>query len=151
MRISDWSSDVCSSDLQHAGRYIPSPRRTVPRQIPPRPARAEPEGPGQSSDAGRRDRIPQAETGGGGVAGPYGSAAPGHHRRTGPDDRARSVLSMQAILVAEGLCFPEGPVVLPDRSLLVLGIPHGQVTRIAPARTQPVVARAGGGTTGESG
>src|SRR3546814_12510380 len=93
MRISDWSSDVCSSDLQHAGRYIPSPRRTVPRQIPPRPARAEPEGPGQSSDAGRRDRIPQAETGGGGVAGPYGSAAPGHHRRTGPEEHARYVVT----------------------------------------------------------
>src|SRR3546814_11735105 len=89
-------------DRQHAGRYIPSPRRTVPRQIPPRPARAEPEGPGQSSDAGRRDRIPQAETGGGGVAGPNGSAAPGTHRRTGPDDGARTLLQTEAILVAEG-------------------------------------------------
>src|SRR3546814_19765894 len=123
---------------------MPSPRRTVPRHIPPRPARAEPEGPGQSSDAGRRDRIPQAKTGGGGVAGPYGSAAPGHHRRTGPDDRARSVLTMEAILVAEGLGFPEGPVVLPDGSLLVVEIRHGQVTRVAPDGKRQVVSRVGG-------
>src|SRR3546814_2611757 len=55
---------------------------------------------------------------------------------------------MEAILVAEGLGFPEGPVVLPDGSLLVVEIRHGQVTRIAPDGTKQVVARVGGGPNG---
>src|SRR3546814_15487831 len=38
MRISDWSSDVCSSDLRRLPRQIggslPDPREIVPRQLP---------------------------------------------------------------------------------------------------------------------
>src|SRR3546814_5079159 len=32
MRISDWSSDVCSSDLQHIGRLAAGDRRTLRRR-----------------------------------------------------------------------------------------------------------------------
>src|SRR3546814_17113281 len=48
MRISDWSSDVCSSDLASPSRSERSPRR-----VPPRRHRQEPLQDGQaSSDAG---------------------------------------------------------------------------------------------------
>ncbi|HCB34657.1 MAG TPA: gluconolaconase [Acidimicrobiaceae bacterium] len=51
--------------------------------------------------------------------------------------------------VAEGLEFPEGPVVLPDGSVVVVEIKRGTVTRIDPADGRAtVVARPGGGPNG---
>lgn len=50
-------------------------------------------------------------------------------------------------LVAEGLDFPEGPVVLGDGSLLVTEVGRGTLTRIADGRTE-VVAVPGGGPNG---
>ncbi len=50
--------------------------------------------------------------------------------------------------IASGLRFPEGPVVLPDGSVLVVEIAAGQLTRIAPDGRKDVVARPGGGPNG---
>ena len=52
-------------------------------------------------------------------------------------------------ILAEGLEFPEGPVVAPDGSLLVVEIRRGTLTRIDPRTgTTSVVARPGGGPNG---
>ncbi len=51
-------------------------------------------------------------------------------------------------IVATGLGFPEGPVALPDGSVLVVEIEQGCLTRIAPDGTRRVVARTGGGPNG---
>src|SRR3546814_18328789 len=45
MRISDWSSDVCSSDLLTAG--VPPPTPAVAFQAPLRPLRSPPRAPGR--------------------------------------------------------------------------------------------------------
>lgn len=50
--------------------------------------------------------------------------------------------------LARGLAFPEGPVCLPDGSVLVVEIRRGTLTRVAPDGTQTVVARLGGGPNG---
>jgi len=50
--------------------------------------------------------------------------------------------------LASGLLFPEGPVALPDGSLLVVEIKGGQLTRIAPDGRKHVVAQLGGGPNG---
>src|SRR5262245_32285224 len=50
--------------------------------------------------------------------------------------------------VATGLRFPEGPVVLPDGSLLVVEIAAGALTRIARDGRKTEVARPGGGPNG---
>lgn len=50
-------------------------------------------------------------------------------------------------LLAEDLAFPEGPVVLPDGSLVVCEIARGRVTRIAGGRSF-AVAETGGGPNG---
>jgi gluconolactonase len=50
--------------------------------------------------------------------------------------------------VARGLAFPEGPVCLPDGSVLVVEIRRGTLTRVAPDGAQTVVARTGGGPNG---
>lgn len=51
-------------------------------------------------------------------------------------------------VVATGLRFPEGPVALPDGSVVVVEIAAGRVTRIAPDRRKDVVAEPGGGPNG---
>ncbi|MBA4308059.1 MAG: gluconolaconase [Sphingopyxis sp.] len=51
-------------------------------------------------------------------------------------------------LVADGLRFPEGPVVLPDGSVILVEIASGQITRIAPDGSKSVVAKTGGGPNG---
>ncbi|WP_037492181.1 SMP-30/gluconolactonase/LRE family protein, partial [Sphingobium indicum] len=51
-------------------------------------------------------------------------------------------------VVAEGLKFPEGPVWLPDGSVVVVEIAAGQLTRIWPDGRQTVVATPGGGPNG---
>lgn len=51
-------------------------------------------------------------------------------------------------MLTTGLAFPEGPVALPDGSLLVVEIAGGRLTRVMPDGTQTVVAETGGGPTG---
>ena len=51
-------------------------------------------------------------------------------------------------LVADDLQFPEGPVALPDGSLLVVEIRRGTLTRIAPNGAKEIVAELGGGPNG---
>lgn len=51
-------------------------------------------------------------------------------------------------VIAEGLRFPEGPVALPDGSLLVVEIAAGRLTRITPEGKREVVAQLGGGPNG---
>jgi gluconolactonase len=50
--------------------------------------------------------------------------------------------------IASGLRFPEGPVAMPDGSVLVVEIERGTLTRIAPDGTKVVVASPGGGPNG---
>jgi gluconolactonase len=51
-------------------------------------------------------------------------------------------------VLATGLRFPEGPVVLPDGSLLVVEIAAGNLTRVGTDGTVDVVAHLGGGPNG---
>src|SRR5262245_2158226 len=50
--------------------------------------------------------------------------------------------------VATGLRFPEGPVALPDGSVLVVEIAAARLTRIAPDGTKTTVAQHTGGPNG---
>jgi gluconolactonase len=50
--------------------------------------------------------------------------------------------------VARGLLFPEGPVAMPDGTVLVSEIARGTVTRVLPDGTSRIVARPGGGPNG---
>lgn len=51
-------------------------------------------------------------------------------------------------IVATGLSFPEGPIVMQDGSVIVVEIATGAVTRIAPDGQKTTVARPGGGPNG---
>jgi hypothetical protein len=51
-------------------------------------------------------------------------------------------------VIAEGLRFPEGPIAMPDGSLLVVEIAAGCLSRITPAGAREVVAQLGGGPNG---
>jgi gluconolactonase len=51
-------------------------------------------------------------------------------------------------IVAEGLAFPEGPVAMPDGSVILTEIATGQITRIWPDGRKDLVARPGGGPNG---
>jgi gluconolactonase len=53
-----------------------------------------------------------------------------------------------ARIVTDGLRFPEGPVALPDGSVVVVEINAGRVTRVQPDGTKDVVAETGGGPNG---
>ncbi|MEY2566425.1 MAG: gluconolactonase [Actinomycetota bacterium] len=53
-----------------------------------------------------------------------------------------------ARIVTDGLRFPEGPVVLPDGSVIVVEINAGRVSRVTPDGTITVVAETGGGPNG---
>jgi gluconolactonase len=55
---------------------------------------------------------------------------------------------MQIREITSGLGFPEGPVALPDGSILVTEIRHGRLTRVAPDGRKTVVAETGGGPNG---
>lgn len=50
--------------------------------------------------------------------------------------------------VTTGLRFPEGPVALPDGSVVLVEIERGTITRVAPDGTTSVVAEPGGGPNG---
>ena len=51
-------------------------------------------------------------------------------------------------LVADGLRFPEGPVVMPDGSIILVEIASGILTRIRPDGSKQTVAEPGGGPNG---
>jgi len=50
--------------------------------------------------------------------------------------------------IATGLRFPEGPMAMPDGSVIVVEIARGTITRVAPDGTMSVVAEVGGGPNG---
>ena len=50
--------------------------------------------------------------------------------------------------VAEGLRFPEGPVAMPDGSIVLVEIAAGRITRVHPDGTKTTVAEPGGGPNG---
>ncbi len=50
--------------------------------------------------------------------------------------------------ITRGLEFPEGPIAMPDGSVLVVEIQRGTLTRISPDGTKKVVAECGGGPNG---
>ncbi|WP_010164058.1 SMP-30/gluconolactonase/LRE family protein [Sphingomonas sp. PAMC 26617] len=52
------------------------------------------------------------------------------------------------IPVAQGLRFPEGPVALPDGSVVLVEIAAGRISRVAPDGTVSTVAEPGGGPNG---
>lgn len=51
-------------------------------------------------------------------------------------------------LVTDGLRFPEGPVAMPDGSIVLVEIAAGQITRVFPDGRKEVVAKPGGGPNG---
>ncbi|MEQ8502363.1 MAG: SMP-30/gluconolactonase/LRE family protein [Sneathiellaceae bacterium] len=51
-------------------------------------------------------------------------------------------------VVAEGLRFPEGPIAMPDGSVLLVEIARGTLSRVAPDGRVAVVAETGGGPNG---
>lgn len=51
-------------------------------------------------------------------------------------------------LVADGLRFPEGPVAMPDGSIILVEIEPGRITRVAPDGRKETVAEPGGGPNG---
>jgi len=55
---------------------------------------------------------------------------------------------MDLEIVAEGLRFPEGPVAMPDGSVIVVEIAAGRVTRVRPDGSTETVAEPGGGPNG---
>ena len=50
--------------------------------------------------------------------------------------------------VADGLRFPEGPVAMPDGSIVLVEIEAGRITRVHPDGTKTTVAQPGGGPNG---
>ncbi|MGL4314393.1 MAG: SMP-30/gluconolactonase/LRE family protein, partial [Sphingomonas sp.] len=51
-------------------------------------------------------------------------------------------------IVAEGLRFPEGPVAMPDGSVILVEIAAGRITRVHPDGRKETVAEPGGGPNG---
>src|SRR2546425_1106775 len=51
-------------------------------------------------------------------------------------------------VVTDGLHFPEGPVAMPDGSVVVVEIQSGDLTRVHPDGTKDLVAHCGGGPNG---
>ena len=51
-------------------------------------------------------------------------------------------------IVAEGLRFPEGPVAMPDGSVVLVEIAAGRITRLWPDGRRQIVAEPGGGPNG---
>jgi gluconolactonase len=57
-------------------------------------------------------------------------------------------LKLQGEVMATGLQFPEGPIAMPDGSVLVVEIAAGRLTRVYPNGELKVVAEVGGGPNG---
>lgn len=55
---------------------------------------------------------------------------------------------MNLEIIAEGLLFPEGPVILPDGDVLVVEVGRGTLTRVSADGATAVVAETGGGPNG---
>ena len=51
-------------------------------------------------------------------------------------------------ILADGLRFPEGPIWLPDGSVVLVEIAAGQITKVAADGRKTVIARPGGGPNG---
>lgn len=51
-------------------------------------------------------------------------------------------------LIADGLKFPEGPIAMPDGSILLVEIARGTLTRVTPDGKKEIVAEPGGGPNG---
>lgn len=58
------------------------------------------------------------------------------------------MLKLQGAVVASGLGFPEGPVALPDGSVLLVEIAAGRLTRVLPSGEVKALAQVGGGPNG---
>jgi gluconolactonase len=56
--------------------------------------------------------------------------------------------TLQGQVMASGLRFPEGPIAMPDGSVLVVEIAGGCLTRVSPSGEKTVVAELGGGPNG---
>jgi gluconolactonase len=50
--------------------------------------------------------------------------------------------------ITTGLRFPEGPIAMPDGSVIVVEIERGTLTRVMPDGTQKIIAHTGGGPNG---
>ena len=50
--------------------------------------------------------------------------------------------------IASGLRFPEGPISLPDGSVVVVEIESGDLSRVTPDGTKSLVGHCGGGPNG---
>ena len=50
--------------------------------------------------------------------------------------------------IAEGLRFPEGPIAMPDGSVILVEIEAGRLTRVQPSGAKEIVAEPGGGPNG---
>lgn len=57
-------------------------------------------------------------------------------------------LPMKHDVVATGLKFPEGPIAMPDGSVIVVEIARGTLSRVQPDGTVEVIAETGGGPNG---
>ena len=71
--------------------------------------------------------------------------------RTPPNRRGRSdmtTIELPLTTIASGLCFPEGPIALPDGSVLLVEIERGTLTRVGVDGAVDVVADCGGGPNG---
>lgn len=64
------------------------------------------------------------------------------------DLRPMDLTGVELETVAEGLRFPEGPVAMPDGSVLVVEIDRGTLSRVEADGTVSVVAECGGGPNG---
>mgnify|MGYP005661520879 FL=1 len=54
----------------------------------------------------------------------------------------------EVTVIAEGLQFPEGPVAMPDGSVILVEIAGGRLTRVHPDGRKEVVAEVGGAPNG---
>ncbi len=50
--------------------------------------------------------------------------------------------------ITDGLRFPEGPIAMPDGSVVLVEIERGTLTRVLPDGTKEVIAETGGGPNG---
>jgi gluconolactonase len=60
----------------------------------------------------------------------------------------RMNLKLQGEVIATGLQFPEGPIAMPDGSVLLVEIAAGRLVRVQPDGRVDVVAELGGGPNG---
>ena len=51
-------------------------------------------------------------------------------------------------VIAEGLAFPEGPIAMPDGSVVLVELAGGRLTRVGTDGTISVIADLGGGPNG---